>query len=101
MSRSINRKRINQLRETGFTGVRGGMAYQTGFDVSYSPADQTDVAGQPMFVPLGSPVVSLTPVDRKSKAWDDRRFDIPVECLEELIQALQVIQQEVERNGVA
>lgn len=95
----INKKRINQPRETAFSGVRGNMAYQTAFEVSYHEAKETDVAGHPMWVPLGSPVVSLTPVDRKSKPWDDRRFDFPVENLDEVIQALEVIREEVQRGG--
>lgn len=96
MSARINKKRVNQPRETGFSGVRGNIAYQTAVDLSYHSKEDKDCVGQPMWVPVGAPVVSITPVDRKSKAWDDRRIDIPVECLDEVIQFLENVRQEVE-----
>lgn len=94
-----NTKRINQTRETMFSGVRGNGAYQTGFDVRYRPANETDCAGHPIGTLQGAPLVQLIPVDRKSKPWHDRSIDIPVECIDELIQALEVIREEVGRDG--
>lgn len=91
----MNTKRINQPRETMFSGVKGNGAYQTAFDVAFRGRDERDCAGHPMGTVKGAPLVQLIPVDRRAKPWPDRSIDIPVECLDELIQALENIREEV------
>lgn len=95
----MNTKRINQPRETMFSGVRGNGAYQTAFDVAYRVKDERDCAGHPMGTIQGAPLVQLIPVDRKAKPWHDRSIDIPVECIDELITALELIREEYEKRG--
>lgn len=86
-------KRINFDRETMFYGTHGSV-YQTGLEVQLrGPRD-----GKPDMM-ASEPTVMLIPVDRKSKPWHDRGMRVPVESLDELIQALEVIREEVEKRG--
>lgn len=86
-------KRINYDRETMFFGVHAAV-YQSGLEVQLRGPSSD---GKPDML-SSKPTVFLIPVDRKSKPWHDRALKVPVENLDELIQALEVIGEEVERG---